>query len=312
MKFIHEVKSPRVIFHKDSINTIAEELDAIGSKRVLLVFDISFSEIADRIETLLGSRFAAKIAGVKMHVPDDFSQPIVENVKNHNIDTVLTLGGGSATGLGKILALELDINLVVIPTTYAGSEMTPIWGRTTNNEKLTGRDARVLPKLVFYDSSLIANIPTIIAINSGMNAIAHAIEALYSPNVSPIVEMAALKSIEIFNRFLREAANGKKSEEVAENLLYATMLAGFSLGNAIMGIHHKVCHVLGGMFDLPHAQMHSAVLPYSVAYNENVAKRAMESVAEIFGTPKASQGIWDLSKAIGAEQALKRIINGYN
>ena len=210
MEFIHEVRSPRVIFHRDSTKRVPEELELIGSKKVLLIFDTSFSEIAIELERLLGSRLIGKIAGVKMHVPDDFSEPIIENARSGGIDTVITLGGGSATGLGKIMALELDIKLVVIPTTYAGSEMTPIWGRTTQNEKITGRDNRVLPKLVFYDAALLENIPTTIAINSGMNAIAHAIEALYSPEVSPIIELAALKSIEIFNKFTSSRKKGKK------------------------------------------------------------------------------------------------------
>ncbi len=191
MDFIHDVRSPRTLFAKGALSQLPAEVETLGKKKVLLISDENTNSVAGDIKKTLGSLVVDHVERVVMHVPDDFSAPILSKAKSQGIDLVVAVGGGSSTGLGKIIALENHVDLLVVPTTYAGSEMTPIWGRTANNEKLTGRAAHVLPKVVIYDSTLTYSLPIGISVNSGMNAIAHAVEALYSPKVSPLVQQAA-------------------------------------------------------------------------------------------------------------------------
>jgi maleylacetate reductase len=305
MEFIHDTRTPRVIFADNALSHLKDEVTKIGGSKVVLVCDESARSVAKTIAEELNNLVRQKVDHVVMHVPDDFTEPIIALAKNLGIDIVIAVGGGSATGLGKILALECRIPLLAIPTTYAGSEMTPIWGRTKNKVKLTGTDHSVLPKVVLYQPSLTYTLPKSISVNSGMNAIAHAVESLYSPQLSPIVELAALEGISVMASGLRKLAKNFEDHSAREELFYGSMLCGFTLGNAKMGIHHKICHTLGGMFNLPHAPMHSAVLPYAVKYNEKIAEKQLAKVAQILGASTASQGLWNLSTEIGAEYALK-------
>ena len=307
MDFIHDVRSPRTLFAKGALSQLPAEVETLGKKKVLLISDENTNSVAGDIKKTLGSLVVDHVERVVMHVPDDFSAPILSKAKSQGIDLVVAVGGGSSTGLGKIIALENHVDLLVVPTTYAGSEMTPIWGRTANNEKLTGRAPHVLPKVVIYDPTLTYSLPLGISVNSGMNAIAHAVEALYSPKVSPLVQQAAYEGIRVMAEGLRALAKNINDESARERLLYGTFLCGFTLGNSTMGIHHKICHQLGGMFNLPHAPMHSAVLPYAIAYNEAAARDVLEPLAKILNARTASQGIWDLSKEIGSETSLENI-----
>jgi maleylacetate reductase len=307
MEFIHDTRSPRVIFGSSSLSQLQDEVAKIGCSKVVLVCDESARNVAEIIANQLSTLVQLKVDHVVMHVPDEFTEPIIAQASRLGIDLVVAVGGGSATGLGKILALECKIPLLAIPTTYAGSEMTPIWGRTKNKVKLTGADHSVLPKVVLYQPSLTYTLPQSISVNSGMNAIAHAVESLYSPQLSPLVELAALEGISVMASGLRKLAHNLEDRSAREELFYGSMLCGFTLGNAKMGIHHKICHTLGGMFNLPHAPMHSAVLPYAVKYNEKFAQKQLSKVAEILEAPTASQGLWNLSTQIGAEFALKNL-----
>ena len=307
LKFVHDVDSPRVIFGTGSLSSLQSEITLLGCKKIALICDESARATASEISLQLGSLVQQRINQVVMHVPDEFTFPIINESKSFDIDLVVAIGGGSSTGLGKIMALELNIPLLAIPTTYAGSEMTPIWGRTKENKKITGTDIKVLPRVVLYEPELTHSLPISISVNSGMNAIAHAVESLYSPELSPLVELAALRGIESMSQGLRELVGGKNISESREKLFLGSMLCGFTLGNAKMGLHHKICHTLGGMFNLPHAQMHSAVLPYSIKYNEVYVKESMNKVAEILHAPTASQGLWDLAREVGAETALKNL-----
>jgi maleylacetate reductase len=299
--------SPKVIFARGAIADISREIEMLGKKRILLVSDESAALHAQKLRTDLGSLVVQSVDHVVMHVPDEFSAPIVENAQKNKIDLVISIGGGSATGLGKIVALDAQIDLMAVPTTYAGSEMTTIWGRTRNNQKLTGRDMAVLPKTTIYDPELTYSLPLSISVNSGMNAIAHAVEALYAPDVTQIVSEAALEGIQVFSKGLRLLHVDAKNLDARDELLRGSMLCGFSLSNATMGIHHKICHTLGGMFDLAHAPMHSAVLPWAAKYNQNFAQSQLNEIAAVLNAPSAAIGLWDLAKEVGAQTSLKNI-----
>jgi maleylacetate reductase len=299
--------SPKVVFARGALANIADEIEILNKRRILLINDESAAIHADKLRSELGSLIVQSVDHVVMHVPDEFSAPIVASAKQHEIDLVISIGGGSATGLGKIVALDAHIDLLAVPTTYAGSEMTTIWGRTRNNQKLTGRDIAVLPKTTIYDPELTYSLPLSVSVNSGMNAIAHAVEALYAPDVTPVVREAALEGIQVFSKGLRSLCTDINDLEARDELLRGSMQCGFSLSNATMGIHHKICHTLGGMFDLGHAPMHSAVLPWAVQYNLNFAQSQLSEVAEVLNAPRADIGLWDLANEVGAQTSLKNI-----
>jgi len=307
MNSIAMTNSPRVIFATGALSHVADEIALLNKKRILLISDESASTHATRLQAELGALVVQSVTHVVMHVPDEFSAPIAEAARREQIDLVITIGGGSATGLGKIIALDCAIDLMAIPTTYAGSEMTSIWGRTSNNQKTTGRNVAVLPKTTIYDPELTLSLPYSISVNSGMNAIAHAVEALYAPEVNAEIKNAALEGITIFASGLRGISENINNLTARTELLRGSMLCGFSLNNATMGIHHKICHTLGGMFDLPHAPMHSAVLPWAVAYNQDFATTQLNEVAEVLSARSAAQGLWDLAKEVGAQTSLKEI-----
>jgi maleylacetate reductase len=307
MNSIAMTNSPRVIFASGALSHIADEIALLNKKRVLLISDESAASHAKLLQSQLGALVVQSVSHVVMHVPDEFSAPIAESARSAQIDLVVTIGGGSATGLGKVIALDCAIDLMAIPTTYAGSEMTSIWGRTKNNQKSTGRDPAVLPKTTIYDPELTLSLPYSISVNSGMNAIAHAVEALYAPEVTAEIREAALEGITIFASGLRGISENANNLNARTDLLRGSMLCGFSLNNATMGIHHKICHTLGGMFDLPHAPMHSAVLPWAVQYNQNFATTQLNEVAEVLSARSAAQGLWDLAKEVGAQTSLKEI-----
>ena len=299
--------SPKVVFARGALSQIASEVAALNKKRILLISDESASSHVKKVNEELGSLIVQSVDRVVMHVPDEFSAPIVASAQKNEIDLVITIGGGSATGLGKIVALDAQIDLMAVPTTYAGSEMTTIWGRTRNNQKLTGRDMAVLAKTTIYDPELTYSLPLSISANSGMNAIAHAIEALYAPDVTTEVHNAALEGIQVIANGLPRLHADIDDLKARDELLRGSMLCGFSLSNATMGIHHKICHTLGGMFDLAHAPMHSAVLPWAVQYNQGFATNQLNEVAEALSALSAAQGLWDLANEVGAQTSLKEI-----
>jgi len=218
-------------------------------------------------------------------------------------DGIVTLGGGSATGLGKAVALS-GLPLVTVPTTYAGSEMTPIWGITTAGRKETGRDLRVMPKTVIYDPELTYGLPPLITAASGMNAVAHCLEALWAAGASPLTEPIALDAARALCASLPIAVAEPWDAKARGRALVGACQAGMALAGAGAGLHHKLCHVLGGRFDMPHAPTHAALLPHVVAFNEPALGSLSARMAVAVGTGRASTGVYDLAARLGLTMAL--------
>ncbi|HEY4956760.1 MAG TPA: maleylacetate reductase, partial [Caldimonas sp.] len=225
----------------------------------------------------------------------------------------VAIGGGSTVGLGKAIALEADAGFAIlaIPTTYAGSEMTPIYGLTEGGVKKTGRDPRVLPKTVLYDPELTLTLPLALTLTSALNAIAHASEGLYAHDGNPITALMAEEGIRAAATAIRRLGVNAHNLDARSEALYAAWLCGSVLGNVAMGLHHKLCHTLGGSFDLPHAEVHAVVLPHALAYNASAAPEAMRRIARALGTAQgplsAAIGVFDLARTHGAPTALRDI-----
>ena len=190
-EFTYNALPGRILFGAGKIQKLADEIDRLGCSRVLVLTTPEQKGQGEMVKQLIGDRWTATFSQATMHVPTEVVEQALEVAQKANADCVVGIGGGSTTGLGKALALRSELPIVAIPTTYAGSEMTPIWGLTENGIKKTGRDPRVLPTSVVYDPDLTMSLPAFISGPSGVNAIAHCVEALYAPDANPITSLIA-------------------------------------------------------------------------------------------------------------------------
>ncbi|CAM2148635.1 Maleylacetate reductase [Pararobbsia alpina] len=305
--FIYNGLPSRVIFGAGSLQHLERELDRLGLRRALVLSTPQQRVQAEAIAARLGDRTAGVFADAVMHVPLSVAREARAVADRLGADCALAVGGGSTTGLGKAIALDSGLPIIAIPTTYAGSEMTPIYGITDEGIKKTGRDPRVLPKTVIYDPELTLSLPTTISVTSGINAIAHAAEALYSQDANPITAMMAEEGIRALASGLPCLVRRPTDIGARSDALYGAWLCGAVLGSVGMAIHHKLCHTLGGSYNLPHAETHTIVLPHALAYNREAAPEAMTRIARALGSDDAAQGIYDLAKANGAPVSLREL-----
>jgi maleylacetate reductase len=306
-RFVYDQPSIRVIFGAGAIDRLPDEVQRLGARRVLVLASPGRRPVADAAAGRLGAAAAGVFAEPSIHVPIEVARAAREAARQVDADCCVTIGGGSTIGLGKAIALDSGLPIVAVPTTYSGSEMTPIHGITDRGAKRTGRDPKVLPKVVVYDPALTVGLPRHISGPSGMNAIAHAVEALYAPDATPIVSLFAADGIRALARSLPIVVREPANLDARADALYGAWLCGTALGATSMGLHHKLCHTLGGSFNLPHAEVHTVVLPHAAAFNRAAAPDAMRVIADALGADEAAQGLYDLAARIGAPVALKEI-----
>ena len=300
LAFTYNALPARVIFADGAIAQIGAEVARLGCTRPFVIAG-AHHQIAAGIAAV------GMFGDAAMHTPIGVTLRALAEVQAANADCLVAIGGGSAIGLAKAIALRTDLPQIVVPTTYAGSEATPVLGQTENNVKTTLRDLKVLPEVIIYDVALTMTLPKMMTVTSGLNAMAHAVEALYAPEANPIISSFAMMSIGQFAGALpRLVANGADRQARSEAQL-AAYLAGTCLGSVGMGLHHKLCHTLGGTFNLPHAETHSVILPYAVRYND-VARDAMISIAVAMQSDDtAADALRALATKIGAPLSLKEL-----
>lgn len=303
--FIHESNAARVIFGAGSRTRAGEELDRLGITKAIVLSTPQQANLAADFAREIGGRAAIIYPGAAMHTPVEVTESALDAVRSVGADGILSAGGGSTTGLGKAIALRLDLPQLVVPTTFAGSEMTPILGQTERGLKTTLRSAKVLPETVIYDPDLVMTMPPEIAGPSGMNAIAHAVEALYPADVSPVSLLIAEEAIRALGKSLPVVVTTRDDKTAWAEALYGAWLAGICLGTVGMALHHKICHTLGGTFNLDHAGIHCLMLPYSAGYNREAAPDAMRRVARALGAADAPAALYDLMKRLGTRTNLR-------
>jgi maleylacetate reductase len=304
--FIHEQLAQRIVFGWGRLEELPAEIDRIGGTHVLVIAERSTTAIAARIEGLLADRLVTSLGPVRPHVPTEDAAQARRLAEDNNVDLVLTVGGGTATGLGKAVAIT-GVPLVTVPTTYAGSEATPIHGTTENSRKRTGRDARALPRTVLYDPSLTTTLPARATATTGMNALAHCVEALYAENRTPVTSLLAFEAIEVLSRALPMCVKDSSSRSGRTDALYGAYLAGTVLAVTGMAIHHRICHVLGGTLGLAHGDSNSVLLPHAAAFNEVAAPEEMSRIAEILESENAAVGLFDLAESMDAPTSLEEL-----
>lgn len=307
-QFTYDALPMRVRFGAGSLSELPAELDHLGLKRVLVLCSPEQKDTGDQIAQVLGSRAVGVLGEAVMHVPAEAAQRASDEAARVGADGCVTVGGGSAIGLGKAIALNHDLPIVAVPTTYAGSEMTPVWGLTTNGRKETGRDPRVLPRSVVYDPELSATLPAAMSVTSGINAIAHAVEALYAPDATPIISLMAEDGVRALVEALPFIVKDPADLEARSNALYGSWLCGACLGATTMSLHHKLCHALGGTLNLPHAQTHTVVLPYALAFNQPAAPQAKQALSRALGdVDDPALKLWELAEELGAPRSLAEL-----
>jgi maleylacetate reductase len=314
LNFIYQGAPARVVFGRGSLSTLAEELDRLGVRQALVLTTPGQRAVGEQVAAPLGDRAVGVFDRAVMHVPIEVAREAVAHARSVGADGLVAVGGGSTIGLGKAIALEHTLPIVAVPTTFAGSEMTPIYGITEGGLKKTGRDARVLPRTVLYDATLVRTLPAAVCVTSGFNAIAHAAEALYAHDGNPIVSMFAEEGLRAMAQAIRGLRPGSEGDGDAarEQGQYGAWLCGTVLGAAAMGLHHKLCHTLGGSFNLPHAETHTVMLPHTLAYNAAHAPEAMSRAARALGLSDAGSvavpaALFKLMQESGAPLSLQSL-----
>jgi maleylacetate reductase len=305
--FFYQAQPMRVIFGPGTLAKLEEEASRLKLERLLVLSTPNHSDLATRAATLLGSRSAGIHPKALMHTPIESVEEARNAAEVANADGYVAIGGGSAIGLGKGIARASGLPIIAIPTTYSGSEMTPVWGLTAEGRKTTGRDARVLPTSVIYDPELTLNLPVTLSVTSGFNAIAHSVEGLYAPDVSPIIALMAEEGVRSLIEALPSIALDPHNIDARGEALTGAWLSGAVLGATTMSLHHKLCHILGGTFNLPHAETHTVLLPYVLAYNASAAPDAIAALQRATGTLDPAAFLQQLSRRLGAPTSLKEL-----
>jgi alcohol dehydrogenase class IV len=305
--FIHQAPAQRIVFGVGTIASVGNELDLLMATRAVVLSTLGHRQLAERVARLLEHRAVGQFPRALPHTPIEVTKRALAVVRDRHGDAVVSVGGGSTTGLGKAVASRLGIQHLVIPTTYAGSELTHVLGETSGGEKTTRSAPEILPNTVIYDVQLTTTLPWSVTVPSAINAVAHAVEALYAPDANDETDTMALQAIRSIDRGLRAMGDDRQSLDARRELLYGAYLAGNCLGSVGMGLHHKLCHVLGGSFNLPHAPTHAVILPYVMAYNEPAALPAMSRIAEALDSDHAPSAVQSLVGEMGGPRTLRDI-----
>ncbi|WP_051302579.1 maleylacetate reductase [Salibacterium aidingense] len=283
--FIYETLPEKVIFGRGRRNEILQEIKEWQTDRVLIISTNGRRNIAEEIWSQLGEKAVGLHTSAKQHVPQESVKEAVGIIQNNRADALLTVGGGSAIGLAKAAVLETKLPILAVPTTYSGSEMTPVWGITKDNKKQTGRNSQVKPKTVIYDSELTETMPPYMSLTSGVNAMAHCVEALYAEKRNPITSIIAEEGFRALFHSLESIVREPEHKGAREEAFYGSWLAGMALASVDMSLHHKLCHALGGIAALPHAETHTIMLPYVLSYNASNTSKVLTKLGKIMNVP---------------------------
>ena len=306
-RFTTILPGTRVRFGPGIRHDVAAEMDSLGLSRALILTTPQQADTGAEFAQALGSKAAGLFSGAAMHTPTPISEEATALVLSLGADCLLAIGGGSTTGLGKAIALRTDLPQIVIPTTYAGSEATGILGQTENGRKTTITTPKVQPEVILYDAELVRSLPIAMTVTSALNAMAHAAEGLYAQNRSPLSTLMAIEGLRAFRDALPRVMDNPDDLTARGETLYGAWLCGTVLGTVGMALHHKLCHTLGGSFDLPHAETHSIILPHAIAYNEAAAARELAPIAELFGAVSPGLALHRFATRMRAPTALRDI-----
>ena len=307
LPFQYDALPQRVVFGAGTLARLSEEVARLRMRRVLIISSAGQKKSADHVSELLDSLAAAVLAKAAMHTPSEVTEAALAIASELRIDGLVAIGGGSAIGLGKALALRTDLPQLVIPTTYAGSEATPLLGETVAGIKQTQRSPKILPETILYDLELTVGLPVPVSMASGLNAMAHAVEALYAADRNPLTDLMAEAALTALIDALPRIKARADDLDARALALRGAWLSGCCLGVTTMALHHKLCHTLGGTFNLPHAQTHAIVLPHALAYNLPCAPEARHALARVLGQEDPARALEEFARRLSLPRALSEI-----
>jgi maleylacetate reductase len=326
--FTYTAYAQEIIFGSGTLAQLGQAVGRFHWRRLMLCTSPSLrlGGHVTSIEAALGQRLIAAYERTQSHVLDFQLAEALEMAAEAEVEAVIGLGGGSPIGLAKAVSMALEerrtgqparadfptdqplVPVIAIPTTYAGSEMTPVYGVTHQTEgttrKITVKDAKVAPKLIIYDPSLSLNLPPSVTAGTGINALAHCIEALYSITRHPLSTTAALSGIRYITRSLPRCYAHGDDLEARTDMLLGAHLGGTALASVSMGLHHGLCHVLGGTAGIPHGVANGIILPHAMRFNLDVTAPQLAQAAAAMGLELKEQG----NEAAG-EAAVQHVYN---
>lgn len=297
----------RIVFERGARRRVPDILSDLGLSRALVLSTEAQKEAADEFACSLGKSCLGVFSGARMHTPVEATAAALEIVSDQRVDGTIAFGGGSTIGLSKAIAWHTDLPQIAVPTTYAGSEVTNILGQTENGRKTTLKSPKVIPEVVVYDAELTVSLPVDMSVTSGMNALAHAVEALYARDRNPLSDAAAAEGTRALVEALPGIVANPADLDARERAFCGSWLCGTVLGQVGMALHHKLCHTLGGLFDLPHAETHTVVLPYATAFNAVAVPELLAPVSDALGGGEPGEALWRQAGALGAPRSLAEI-----
>jgi maleylacetate reductase len=297
----------RVIFGAGSLGELRTEVERLNLRRALIISTAEQVDHGRSVEQLLDGYSVGLFPRARMHTPIAVTEEALAVIVQFGADSIVAIGGGSTIGLAKAIALRTDLPQIAIPTTYAGSEVTPILGETREGVKTTQRTLKVLPEVVIYDVNLTLGLPVALSVTSGLNAIAHAAEALYARDRNPVIAMMAEAGIRSLVEALPQIVLEPTNQDARSSAQLGSWLCGLCLGSCEMALHHKLCHTLGGACNLPHAETHSVILPHVLAYNLAATPLAREQLARAIGDSNPTRGLHELACRLGAPLSLREL-----
>lgn len=306
MRFDHQTQETRVLFGPGRVQETTAEALSIGARPLVITDPLASLSVADTLGTLREPS-AAWIGEVRQHVPVEDAEVARATARATGADCVVAVGGGSVVGLAKAVALTERLPILAVPTTYAGSEMTPVWGLTEAGVKRTGRDPVVAPRTVIYDPDLQRSLPPSVTAVSGLNALAHCVDALWAPGRTPLTDATAERGIAALRAGLPGAVSDGHDVDARAMSLIGAWLAGVTFGVAGSSLHHKLCHTLGGRFDLPHAETHAVVLPWVVDLAVQHEPEAGDAISRAFGGRPAERALREFAAQLGAPATLAEL-----
>jgi maleylacetate reductase len=307
LAFQYDQLPARVVFGAGTIAQLPEETARLQLHRALIISTAGQRRHAERVKELLGSVGAGVFANAVMHTPGEVTEAAMAQAADLRVDGFIAIGGGSAIGLSKALALRTDLPQIVVPTTYAGSEATPVLGETVANVKRTQRSAKILPETILYDVDLTVGLPVSVSMASGLNSMAHAAEALYAPDRNPLTNLMAEAALNALIDALPQIHDRADDIDARTTALWGAWLSGCCLGVTTMGLHHKLCHTLGGTFGLPHAETHAVLLPHALAYNLPFAPDAHRTLSRVFHDPDPARALAEFARRLQLPRALREL-----
>jgi maleylacetate reductase len=305
--FTAEFAAVRVRFGPGIRRQTSEEIVRLGCKRALVLSTPHQADAAMEMAQEIGDLAVGVFTRATMHTPVEVTEEAVRHARSVRADCLVSIGGGSTTGLGKAIALHTDLPQIVVPTTYAGSEATKILGQTENGIKTTLTDPRVQPEVILYDAELVRGLPIEMTVTSALNAMAHAAEGLYAKDRNPVSTLLAIEGLQAFKASLGRVVANPDDLDARGQTLYAAWLCGTVLNQVGMALHHKLCHTLGGSFDLPHAEIHAVILPHAIAFNARAAGEELAPITDIFGGGTPGDALYQFAKELDAPLSLREL-----